>query len=72
MGVMLFLSKNLLNTQCRMGWYARKSPIMKWANTWNRVFKTNSRKANSASHNNTSWYTDTDGLLDHSPSGESL
>ena len=35
-----------------------------------RVFKKNSLKLNTASHNNTSWYTDTDGLLEYSPSGE--
>ena len=39
-----------------------------------RVFKKkkNSRKPNAASHNNTSWYTVTDGFLEHSPSGGSL
>ena len=37
---------------------------MKWANTLN--FQKNSRKPNAASHNNTSWYTDTDGFLEHS------
>ena len=34
-----------------------------------RVLKKNSVKPNAASHNNASWYTDTDGLLEHSPSG---
>ena len=29
-------------------------------------------KSNAASHNNTSWYTDMDGFLKHSSSGESL
>ena len=29
--------------------------------------KNSSLKLNSASHNNTSWYTDTDGFLEHSP-----
>ena len=32
----------------------------------------NSLKPNAASHNNTSWYTDTDGFLEHSPSRRSL
>ena len=32
----------------------------------------NSLKPNSASYNNASWYTDTDGFLEHSPSGGSL
>ena len=36
------------------------------------VFKKNSLKPNTASHNNTSWYTDTGGILEHSPSGGSL
>ena len=31
-----------------------------------------SLKPNAASHYNTSWYTDTDGFLEHLPSGESL
>ena len=34
-----------------------------------RVFNKNSLQPNTASHNNTSWYTDTDGLLEHSPGG---
>ena len=37
-----------------------------------RVLKTNSSKPNAASHNNAIWYTDTDGFLEHSPSGGSL
>ena len=37
-----------------------------------RVFKKNSLKPNTASHNSASWCTDTDGFLEHSPSGGSL
>ena len=37
-----------------------------------RVFQKNSLKLNAASRNNTSWSTDTDGFLEHSPSGGSL
>ena len=37
-----------------------------------RVFKKNSLRLNEASHNTTSWYTDTDGFLEHSPSRGSL
>ena len=37
-----------------------------------RSFKKNSLKPNAASHNNASWYTDTDGFLEHSPSGGNL
>ena len=61
----------LLNTQCSVGRRTHKSPIMKWAN----ALKESSKKfteAESASHNNASSYTDTDGFLEHSPSKESL
>ena len=37
-----------------------------------KVFKKNSVKLNTASHNNASCYTDTNGSLEHSPSGGSL
>ena len=37
-----------------------------------RVFKKNSQKPNTASHNNASWYTDTVGFLEHSHSVEGL
>ena len=37
-----------------------------------RVFKKNSLKRNTASHNNASWWTDPDGFLEHSPSRGSL
>ena len=63
--------QKLLNTQHGVGRCARKSPIMKWANSL-KVFEKTSLKLNAASHNNTSWYTDTDGFLEHSPSRESL
>ena len=36
-----------------------------------RISKKNSLKPNVASHNNASWYTDTDRFLEHSPSGGS-
>ena len=36
------------------------------------VFKKNSLTPNAASHNTTSWCTDTDGLPEHSPSRVSL
>ena len=44
---------------------------MKWANVLS-LQKKNSLKPNTTSHNNTSWYTDTDGFLEHSPSMVSL
>ena len=49
-----------------------KSPVMKWANMLKESSKKNSLKPNAASHNNASWSTDTDGLLEHSPTGGSL
>ena len=64
------LGKKLLNTLQGVGRCACKSPIMKWANSL-KVFEKTSLKLNAASHNNTSWYTDTDGFLEHSTSRES-
>ena len=58
----------LLNSWSGMGRCAHKSPIMKWANALKESSKKNSVKPNTASHNNTRWYTDTDGFLEHSPS----
>ena len=39
---------------------------------WKSLQKIFSLKPNAASHNNSSWCTDTDGFLEHSPSGGSL
>ena len=44
---------------------------MKRANALKEASK-NSLKLNTASHNNASWHTDTDGFLEHSPNGGSL
>ena len=63
--------QKLLNTQCSVGRCARKSPIMKWANALKESSK-NSLMLNTASHNNASWCTDTDGFLEYSPSRGSL
>ena len=68
---MLFFGQKLLNTQHSVGSCARKSPIVKWANV-SKVFPKNALKPNTASHNNASWYIDTDWILEHSPSGGSL
>ena len=62
--------QKLLNTLLRMDRCARKSHIMKWTNMLS--LKKKSLKPNTASHTTTSWYTDTDGFLEHSPSGEGL
>ena len=70
MRVRQFLVKKLMNTHCDMGRYACKSLIMKWANVLKESSKKNSLKLNAASHNNASWYTDTHGFLEHSPSGQ--
>ena len=45
---------------------------MEWANALKESPKKCSLKSNAASHNTTSWYTDTDGLLEYSPSRGSL
>ena len=63
------VGQTLLNSQRGVGRYAGKSPIMKWANMLSLQNK-NSLKWNTASHNNAIWYTDTDGFLEHSSSGE--
>ena len=65
------LGQKLLNIQHSVGRCTCKSPIMKWANAL-KVLKKNSLKPNAASHNNASWCTDTDGFLEHSPSGGRL
>ena len=62
--------QKLLNTLHSVGRCAQKSPIRKWANALS--LQKNSRKPNTASHNNTSRYSDTDGFLEHSPSRGSL
>ena len=54
-----------------MGSCARKSLIMRWA----KAYKESQEillKWNVASHNTTSWCTDTDGSLEHSLSGGNL
>ena len=71
-----FIRKNRKSHQGRYrekgeGGCTCKSPVMKWANTLEE-FKKNSLKPNTASHNNTSWYTDTGESLEHSPGGRSL
>ena len=62
--------QKLPNTQCGVGRYTHKSSMMKWANGLS--LQKNSLKLNTASHNNTSWYIDTDGFLEHSPTRGSL
>ena len=63
--------QKLLNTQHSVGRCTCKSPIMKWTNTLKESSK-NSLRPNTASHNTTSWYTDTDEFLEHSPSRSAL
>ena len=63
--------RKLLNTQHDVGRCARKLPIMKRANAL-KGSSEKSLKPKAASHNNASWCTDTDGSLEHSPSGGSL
>ena len=56
-----------LHTQCSVG--RCTSPIMKRAKALKESSKKYSLKLNAASYNNASWYTDTDGSLEHSPGG---
>lgn len=62
--------QKLLNMQLSVGRCAGKSPITRWANVLS--LQKNSLQLNTASHKNTSWYTDADGFLEHSPIGGSL
>ena len=57
--------QKLMNPQSSVERCALKSPIMNWANALKRVFKKISLKPNTASHNTTSWYTNTNGFLEH-------
>ena len=68
MGDLAALGQKLLNTQGGVGRCAGKSHIVKWANALKESPKT-FLKMNAASHNNASWHTDTDGFLEHPPSG---
>ena len=63
--------EKLLNIQSSVRRCTSKSSIMKWANTGKSLQK-NSLKPDTASHNSACWCTDTDGFLEHSPSGRSL
>ena len=63
LGVHAIFGQKLLDTQRHVSRCAHKSAIMKWANTLS--LQKNSLKLKAASHNNASWYTDTDGFLEH-------
>ena len=63
MGVVLFFCQTLLNTQWGVGRCGDKSPHDEMGKSV--VLKKNSLKPNAASHNKASWYTDTDGFLEH-------
>ena len=63
------VSGQILNTQRSVGRCTLDHPSWNGQTRWKSLQK-NSLKLNVASHNNTSWYTDTDGFLEHSPSGE--
>ena len=69
-GHAVFVQK-LLNTQCGVSRHTlNHHPEM--GKHVERGFKKNSLKPNTASHNNASWYTDTDGFPEHPPSRGSL
>ena len=61
-----------LTTQRSVGRYARKSPIIKWANVLKESPKKFSEPERSLSQQCQLIHTDTDGLLEHSPSAGSL
>ena len=65
------LGQKLLKIQHGVGRCMHKSHIIKWQ-THRRIFRKNSLKPNTASHNSASWYTDRDGLLEHSPNGGNM
>ena len=72
MGVMPFLVKNYWTL--RAVWASRlvNNPSWNGQMHWKSLQNKNSVKPNVASHNTTSWYTDTDGFLGHSHSRWSL
>ena len=69
-GGRVIFGEKLLNTQCGVGRCTCKSPIMKRTNTLS--LQKTSLKLNAAFHNNASWCTDTDGLLEYSSREGSL
>ena len=69
-GAMPFLVKNCWTLS--VVWAGTLVNHPSWNEQMHGVSKKNSLKPNAASHNNTSWYTDTEGFLEHSRSGGSL
>ena len=69
-GIHVFGQK-LLNTQHGVGKCSVNHPSWNGQIRWKSLQK-NSLKLHAASHHNTSWYTDIDGFLGHSPSRGSL
>ena len=67
-----FWSNTTEHSEQSVGRCANESPVMKWANALEESSEKNSLKPNTASHNTTIWYTDTDGFLEHSPRRGSL
>ena len=70
-GVMPFLVKNCWPLSVVWTGALLNHPPWNGQMHWKSLQK-HSLKPNAASHNNTSWHTDTDGLLEHSPSRGSL
>ena len=69
--VMMFLVKNCWTLSAEWAGALVNHPSWNGQMHWKSLQK-NALKPNAASHNNTSWYMDTDGFLEHSPSGGSL
>ena len=70
-GVMPFLVKNCWTFSRVWPGALENHPSRNEQTNWNRLQK-NSLKPNATSPNNTSWYTDTDGFPEYSPSEGSL
>ena len=71
MGIMLFLVKNCWTLSVVWAGALINHPSWNGQISWKSLQK-NPLKPNAASHNTTSWYTDTDGFLEHSSRGGSL
>ena len=69
---LVIFSQKLLNTHHSEGRFARKSPVMQWANELPDSSKSHSLMPNAASHTTSILYNDTNGFLEHSPSRGSL
>ena len=66
----VIFGRKLVNSQCQRGQACLSITHHEWANMLS--LQKSSLKSNIASHNTTSWHTDTDGFLERSPTGGNL